>query len=357
MEVGTEIPFDGLRQRHQLLFLGMGAQSARRLHVDGETGPGVMAGIDYLVRRKHGQATGLGRSVVVVGGGNTAIDAARSARRDGAAVTLLYRRTREEMPAEPHEVADALAEGVRFEYLAAPCRILRDERGVIGVKVQRMQLGEPDQDGRHRPEPIPGDIFILDADTVLAAVSQEPGWRGFGQSDDGHDWLHTTANGKLADDIWAGGDDRGPGIASRAIAQGRLAAEAAHAQLRGLAPQQRSRPAVDPASIKPDYYDARQRSGAHRRPQAEWLARPEVEIDETLTNEEACKEAERCMSCGLCFGCQQCFMYCNASGFTRIAEPEPGRYFAMALEACEGCGKCIELCPCGYLDSREGSGW
>ena len=357
MEVGTEIPFDELRQRHRLLFLGMGAQSARRLRVEGEKGPGVMAGIDYLVRRKHGQASGLGRSVVVVGGGNTAIDAARSARRDGAEVTLLYRRTREEMPAEPHEVTDALAEGVRFEYLAAPCRILRDERGVIGVEVQRMQLGEPDQDGRHRPEPVPGDVFTLDADTVLAAVSQEPGWRGFGQSDDGHDWLHTAANGKVADDLWAGGDDRGPGIASRAIAQGRLAAEAAHAQLRGLATSPRPRPAVDPASVKPDHYDARPRSGIHRRPQAEWLARPEVEIDETLTSEEACAEAERCMSCGLCFGCQQCFMYCNASGFARIVEPEPGRYFAMTLEACEGCGKCIELCPCGYLESREGAGW
>jgi formate hydrogenlyase subunit 6/NADH:ubiquinone oxidoreductase subunit I len=63
------------------------------------------------------------------------------------------------------------------------------------------------------------------------------------------------------------------------------------------------------------------------------------------------------MSCGLCFGCQQCFMYCNASGFTRIEQPEPGRYYAMALEACEGCGKCVELCPCGYLETREGASW
>ena len=358
IEAGEEVAFEELRRRHRLMFLGMGAQSARRLRIEGESGPGVLAGIEYLVRRKHGEAVALGRRVVVVGGGNTAIDAARSARRDGAEVTLLYRRTREEMPAEPHEVEDALSEGVRFEFLAAPSRILRDAASVTGVEIQRMRSGATDADGRHRAEPVPGDTFTLDVDTVLAAVSQEASWRGFGQ-EDGHDWLHTAANGRLARDIWAGGDDRGPGIASRAIAQGRLAAEAAHAQLRGLeAPTPLPpHPAVDPASVKPDYYAAGTRAGAHRRPQAEWLTRPEAEIDGTLTSDEACAEAARCMSCGLCFGCQQCFMYCNASGFTRVASPEPGRYYVMALEACEGCGKCIELCPCGYLETRDGAAW
>jgi len=114
---------------------------------------------------------------------------------------------------------------------------------------------------------------------------------------------------------------------------------------------------VDPLSVKPDYYDASQRGRAPRRPAETWLAEPDREIDQTLTVDEACREAERCMSCGLCFGCQQCFMYCNARGFTRVEEPEPGRYYALALEACEGCGKCIEVCPCGYLEAREGSAW
>ena len=90
-----------------------------------------------------------------------------------------------------------------------------------------------------------------------------------------------------------------------------------------------------------------------RRPQEEWLADPEGEIDQTISAEQAYEEASRCMSCGLCFDCQQCFMYCNGSGFTRIEETSPGNYFALALDACEGCGKCIEVCPCGYLEARE----
>ena len=359
VEAGHDVSFEELRSRHQLLFLGLGAQSARKLGVEGETGPGVMSGIDYLTQRKQGLESGLGKHVVVIGGGNTAMDAARSARRDGADVTLLYRRSLEEMPAEKHEVKDAEAEGVRFEFLCAPSRILRDETGVIGIEVQRMCLGEANQDGRRRPIPIPNALFTLKVDTVLAAVSQDPAWRGIAEADDGHKWLHTESDGKLADGLWAGGDDRGPGIASRAIAQGRLAAEAAHAQLRGDAPPplQSTRPVLDPASVKPDYYDDSPRGDANRRPQEQWLAEPETEIDQTLTSDQALREAARCMSCGLCFGCQQCFMYCNAAGFSRVEEVEPGRYYALALEACEGCGKCIELCPCGFLESREGAVW
>ena len=355
IEAGNDISFAELRARHRLLFLGMGAQAARKLGVAGEAGPGVLSAIEYLTHRKQGIGDGLGKRVVVVGGGNTAMDAARSARRDGAEVTLLYRRRLTEMPAVANEVQDALAEGVRFEFLAAPHRILRDGPVVIGLEVQRMRLGEADEDGRQRTVPIPGAVAAVDADTVLAAVSQKPAWRGFGEVGHDNKWLHTKNDGKLADGIWAGGDDRGPGTAARAIAQGRLAAEGAHAELRGEAPprRQQARPAVGPSSVKPDYYDVLPRGGARRRPAERWLAEPEMEIDQTLTSEQAFREAARCMSCGLCFGCQQCFMYCNAAGFTRIEEPEPGRYYALALESCEGCGKCIELCPCGYLESRD----
>ena len=92
---------------------------------------------------------------------------------------------------------------------------------------------------------------------------------------------------------------------------------------------------------------------ARRRPSDAWLAEPEAEINLTIDAEQAIEEAARCMSCGLCFDCQQCFMYCNAGGFTRIEETSPGNYFALSLDACEGCGKCIEVCPCGFLEARE----
>jgi NADPH-dependent glutamate synthase beta subunit-like oxidoreductase/Pyruvate/2-oxoacid:ferredoxin oxidoreductase delta subunit len=358
VEIGPDLSLDELRRSHEVLFLGMGAQSARRLGVAGEEGRGVLSGIDYLTRRKLGAGGGIGRRVIVIGGGNTALDAARSARRDGAEVTLLYRRGQEQMPANGNEVEDASAEGVEFRFLSTPVRILRDGPTLTGVEVQHMQLGEADEQGRRLPVPIPGDVYTLPADTVLVAVSQEPVWRALDEVS-GDRWLHAEEDGKIADDLWAGGDDRGPGIASRAIAQGRLAAEAAHARLRGeTAPgRQPLPPAVGPASVKPDYYRDLARGNGARRPQEQWLAEPEEEIDQTLSSEQACQEAERCLSCGLCFGCQQCFMYCNAAGFTRIEEAGPGHYFAMALEACEGCGKCIEICPCGYLESRDGTAW
>jgi NADPH-dependent glutamate synthase beta subunit-like oxidoreductase len=337
----------------------MGAQAARKLGIEGEEGPGVIAGIDYLEQRKRGMVTDLGREVVVIGGGNTAIDAARSARRDGARVTLLYRRSLQEMPAASHEIEDAVAEGVRLMLLCAPRKILRDGITLKGIEFQRMRLGEPDENGRRQPIPIPGDLQTLQVDCVIVAVSQEPGWQGITQGCNNGKWLHTKDDGKLDDDLWAGGDDRGPGIASRAIAQGRLAAESAHAELCGepVPSHWRVRPALRPGSVKQDYYPEQSRGGKARRPANEWLSQPDLEIDQTISSEQASHEAARCMSCGSCFGCQQCFMYCNAAGFTHVEEVAPGHYFAQALEACEGCGKCIELCPCGYMEAQDKAIW
>lgn len=354
VDVGVDLPLERLREEHELVFLGLGAQAARHLGVPGESGPGVISGIDYLRQRKHGETAVCGRRVLVIGGGNTAIDAARSARRDGASVTLVYRRSESEMPATAREVQDARIEGVEFRFLAAPTRILREEETVRQVEIQGMRLAEPDADGRRHPEPVPGAFELLPADTVIVAISQEPGWRSMDTVLKSGAWLHPGDDGKLRQRLFAGGDDLGPGIASRAVGQGRHAAESAHADLRGLPrpPLQPTLPLVSGDSVRADYYAERPRSQESRLPKDEWLACPDAEIDLTLGYQQASKEAARCMSCGLCFDCQQCFMYCNAGGFTRIEETRPGRYFAMALDLCEGCGKCIELCPCGYLEQR-----
>lgn len=355
VEIGSDIVFSELRERHSIVFLGLGAQAARVLRIPGEKGPGVISGIEYLRQRKQRLASQTGKRVVVIGGGNTAIDAARSARREGAQVTLLYRRSQEEMPAAIGEVEDALAEGVEFRFLVSPIRIVRDGVDIRQIEVQKMQLGDADEEGRRRPVPIPDQLETLATDTVIVAVSQAPDWHGIDPLSDERQWLRTKLDGKLDDNIWAGGDDRGPGIASQAIAQGRLAAESAHAELRGEPhpPAEAKRKPVSAHAVKTDFYRDRSRGGCSRLPEEERLGRADSEIDQTISYEQAKQEAARCMSCGLCFDCQQCFMYCNPGGFTRAEGSRQGYYFTLALDACEGCGKCIEICPSGYLEKRD----
>jgi formate dehydrogenase major subunit len=320
VDFGSDVSLEELRDRHALIFLGLGAQAARGLGIPGEQGSGVISGIDYLRQRKQKIESQQGKRVLVIGGGNTAIDAARSARRDGADVTLLYRRSETEMPAAAHEVEDARKEGVELCFLVSPTRIVRDEGQIRQVQIQEMRLAEADEQGRRRPVPIPGRLQELPADTVIVAVAQAPGWLDMGVTRAAETWLHTGDDGKLDENIWAGGDDRGPGIASKAIAQGRLAAESAHAELRG---QPRpgvtsERKAVRSGAVKADFYPEQPRAHSPRKPEREWLADPETEIHQTISCEQASQEAARCMSCGLCFDCQQCFMYCNGAGFTRI---------------------------------------
>jgi NADPH-dependent glutamate synthase beta subunit-like oxidoreductase len=339
--IGSAIGFEELRGRHEVVFLGLGAQAARRLGIPGEDGPGVTAGIDYLrARKRHIQSLG-GQRVLVVGGGNTAIDAARSALRDGAHVTLLYRRSEAEMPAVAAEVADARAEGVEFRFLLAPTRIVRDGDKLTGIEM-RPAVGE-------------GPTQTFTADRVLIAVSQAPDWHGLEAILDECGSMHADQDGRLAKGLWAGGDDRGAGIAGNAIAQGRVAAESAHAELRGeTAPHmQAHNNAMQRECVQHDYYANRLRGERPRLPENQRLTNPDAEVDQTIGVEQAYREARRCMSCGLCFDCQQCFMFCNAAGFTRVSETRPGNYFVLALEACEGCGKCVELCPCGYLELRD----
>ena len=353
-DVGSSIRLEELRSRHSLVFLGLGAQAARSLGIPGEKGPGVMTGIAYLRQRKGRSEPLHGKRVLVIGGGNTAIDAARSARRDGALVTVAYRRGEAEMSAAAHEVVDARTEGVEFRFLVSPTRIERENGHIRYVEFQDMHLGEPDEQGRRRPVPVAGQLHELAADTVIVAVAQAPDWDDIDSIPRVTEWMNTEANGKLADNVWAGGDARGPHIAVAAIAQGRCAAESAHAELRGEAGPSAGtdRKPVDRKSVRHDYYRSQDRTPSPRRPESEWLSDPEKEIDETISYEQACQEATRCMSCGQCLDCQRCFMYCNRSGFTRVEQTSPGNYFVLALDACEGCGKCIEICPSRYIEPR-----
>ena len=356
--IGRDVTVQQLRDMHQVVFIGIGAGAGLKLGIPGEDGAGVWAGTEFLSQLNRGNKLELGANVVVVGGGNTAMDAARAARRAGAQVTVLYRRTRVEMPAIETEIDDALDEGVDIAYLTAPVAILRDGGAVRSVRVQRMELGDPDRTGRRKPAPVGGSEHDIPASAVIAAVSQEPDWEGLGELRDGKIWIHAGANGALGDGVWAGGDALGLGIAGLAISQGRKAAEAVHAKLRGLPGQPMSggtAATYDPTP-KPEYYPAMPRSSSRYRDVSVRLAEPDLEVQRTIDARAFFDEVSRCFSCGSCFGCQQCHMYCNGGGFSKLQEVAPGRYFSLSLDTCESCGKCIELCPCGYLSARPGYG-
>lgn len=347
--VGHGLPLEQVRAAHAILFLGIGAGRGLKLGIPDEDGAGCYSGAEYLGCLNRGQAISFGGPVVVVGGGNTAMDAARSARRTGVAVVVLYRRTRAEIPAIASEVDHALAEGVRILFLTAPVAVLRDTGLVRGIRVQRMQLGEPDGSGRRSPIPIPGSTYDLPCRAVISAVSQQTDWEGLDDLRDGMNRATSPLARPLADDVCVGGDLLGPGIAGAAIAQGRLAAEAAHARLRGLAIPEVKPIGSDVIDIKPDHYDAIARAQIPATPVALRLAHPDTEVHETMGADVFFAEASRCYSCGSCFGCEQCFMFCNPGGYTRRRRPQPGAYFELDLTACEGCRKCVELCPCGFL--------
>ncbi len=151
--------------------IAMGAQGASSMRVEGEDLEGVYSGIEYLGQVANGVYPEVGKKVVIVGGGNTAIDASRTALRSGADVTILYRRTRAEMPANDFEIEDALEEGVKIDFLNAPVGVRR-ENGKLYVNCIKMELGEPDASGRRRPVPVDGSEYELEVSSVISAIGQ-----------------------------------------------------------------------------------------------------------------------------------------------------------------------------------------
>ena len=357
--VGTDISIEELRSIHSCLYLGIGAGMGRALPIPGGEGPSVFTGTDYLALINNGERAETGSPVVVVGGGNTAIDAARCARRGGSEVTILYRRSREEMPAIAHEIEDALEEGIELILLAVPVAVERDAEGAVtGVLVQRMQLGEPDSSGRRRPLPVSGSEFHLAAESVIAAIAQTPVLDGLESLDHDGDWLITDPHGAVDADVMAGGDAISPGIAGEAIVQGRHAAEALHARLRGLEAVPGSDPVLPVINSERVLLASKSGCGAVHQSKLsgqERIAAGMGEVARTITEEQFLAEVERCFSCGSCYGCEQCFMYCTSGCFTKIEEPGPGMYFSLNLDQCKECGKCIEVCPCGFLEVQQPS--
>ncbi|UCF36290.1 MAG: FAD-dependent oxidoreductase [Acidobacteriota bacterium] len=363
--IGEEISLEDLRRDFDAVFVGIGAHKGRTMGIPGEEGVGVYSGTGFLNRINSGERIDIGQKVIVVGGGDTAIDAARvslrlssdvagASRRLGAEVTILYRRTRAEMPAIEREIEEALEEGIRIEFLAAPIKVVRDSSGEIEkLVVQRMELGEPDDSGRRRPVPIEGDVYDLEADSLITAVSQEPDWSALGGVPGAGSWLEIDSQGRTpVESVWSGGDALRLGLATISIGQGRRAAESIDSTLQGRTWEEASKQSpIGTDRIMLDWYAAMQPVERKVLSPEERLAHPLGEVDLGVTREQALQEVQRCFSCGKCFGCENCWMYCQNNGFIRLDDPlAKGRFFDVNIGVCDGCKKCSEQCPCGYID-------
>lgn len=350
--IGKDIPYNDLQKEYKAIFVGIGAHKGLKLRIEGEDAENVYTGTDFLHRVNAGERPDVGNNVVVIGGGDTAIDAARVSRRLGANATILYRRTKTEMPAIDEEIDGAIDEGVNIEFLAAPIEIYRNNGKATGMKCQRMELGEPDSSGRRRPVPIEGDTFDVDITTLIAAISQEPDFEGFEDFIEGRDWIKTDDKFKTkVADVFSGGDDVNLGIAIDAIYHGRRAAAAIH---EGITTE------AIPAEYGQDmnvvlsevmcltYYEQKPRVELNHMPVEERFKAIDAEITSTLDQDAAIAEAKRCMSCGKCFDCGTCWSYCQDNA---IVKPlKRGDPYKIKMEFCNGCKKCAENCPCGYIE-------
>ena len=343
--IGKDISIEQLRQQYRAIFVGIGAHKGLKLGVPGEDAPNVLTGAEFLNRANSGDEIRVGGKVAVIGGGDTAIDAARVCRRLGAEVTVVYRRTRAEMRAIEREVDGALEEGVTFEFLAAPTEVLRDNGMAMGIRCVRMQLGEPDASGRPKPLPISGSEFVIQSSTIIAAVSQEPQVDRIPELRRSAAWLQSDEWGATGiPGIYAGGDTLDLALAATAINQGRLAAQAIDSYLRN-ADLKKPDPLPEARKVIADWHMEAERHERQRLPLEQRNLNAEIESGFQAT--EAVEEAQRCMSCGMCMDCESCWTYCVNNCFVRLPK---GEHYSIKMDLCNGCKKCAEGCPTGYLE-------
>jgi NADPH-dependent glutamate synthase beta subunit-like oxidoreductase/Pyruvate/2-oxoacid:ferredoxin oxidoreductase delta subunit len=341
--VGKDISLEQLRRDYAAVFAGIGAQKGIRLNLAGEDAPNVLSGIEFLKRVNSGENIHVGDRLVVVGAGGTACDVARLSRRLGAEVTMLGL----ELTATNSEAEGAREEGVRIECSAVPLEILRQNRRAVGVRCVRVKPGPADSGDTPPAASEAVSEFDLEADCIIVAVRQQPDFRGVETLPNGNGWIKTDDWGRTAvDGLFAGGDGAGLGIATVAIAQGRLAAEAIDARFQGRTLERTpALPAIATEKLRLDWYPAAPRRELQRVSAAEREFSTEVEIG--FAEAEVLEEAKRCMSCGMCMDCETCWMYCSNNCFVKLPK---GEHCKIKLEVCNGCKKCAEACPSGYIE-------
>jgi formate dehydrogenase major subunit len=348
------------------VILAHGAWRSRGLRVEGEDRPGVIAGIELLRRVAVGEAVELGRTVAVIGGGNTAIDSARTAVRLGAQeVNLFYRRSDVEMPASPHEVREAVEEGVQFFYLVAPMMVQEKGRGLKTLKLIKMELGEPDASGRRRPVPVEGSDYEVEVDTIVTAIGQysDLGFVGgiLGLVDERENLVCDPATGGTrVPGVFAAGDlVTGPDIVIRAIAGGKHAARAVAAYLQG-GEYRRAREFLskkeDFGALRPEDYRDEPRLPREAMPvlAPERRRRSFDPVELGFSEEQALREAARCLECG-CQDVEECRLKQYAEDYgadpvryageiQRHPIDESHPYITRDPAKCVLCGRCIRIC-------------
>ena len=360
--IGRDIRFDELVEKNDAVFVGVGFTKSKPLGAQGENGDGVLPGVEVLRRINLGEANGVGEQPLVVGGGNTAMDVARSLLRQGKQVSVMYRRTRAEMPAIAEEIDELLAEGIEITFLATPIEVLHDGNGRLnGVKCLRMQLGKPDASGRRRPEPVAGSEFTVKADCVVTAIGEDADLSFLPDAIKAKtswnipaDELGRTFEPKL----YAGGDAAdGAGTVTAAIGYGRKAAYAIDAYIlgkvlpdnTGTSPSLRDRTPhlVRYEELNRAYFSSDPRREPPHRQAAERVDDFD-EVRQGFAEEELIAEARRCFSCGTCPACDNCYVFCPDAAIKPVAG-DPFKLYIVNYDYCKGCGICAAECPRGCI--------
>lgn len=315
-EVGKDISISDMKKEYDAIFIGVGAQGSTPMRVEGEDAgyKGFIPGVQYLFSINKGKDPYPdGDRVVVVGGGNVAIDCVRSSFRIGKKdVNLFYRRTRREMPADEEEIHAAEEEGVKFEYLCAPTKIIAKEGKVVGVECIRMELGEPDESGRRRPVPIKGSEFVVDTDILIPAIGQRVDLSFLDEKDgvQATKWSTVVVNNETMEtsqpEIFSAGDCvTGPDVLVRAAGSGRLAAEMIDLYLRGEKVEASDDERLEKLMGEIGVYDPEEHIGiipGRKREQlkalpADTRKRSFEEVEEGFPVDTAMREAARCLRC------------------------------------------------------------
>ena len=356
-------------KEYQAVFLAMGNHRSKTLGVPGEDTDGVMSGVEFLRKVSLGQEITLSKRVAVIGGGNTAIDAARTALRLGAKPFIVYRRTKEEMPAFPAEILEAEEEGIEISFLVSPVQVIAENGRVSRLECVKNRLGPPDEDGRRRPVEIKGSNFFLEVDEMITAVGEEADLsvlpKKIGIKDN---TILTDERGATKQKgFFAGGDIiQQPRTVVHAIGSGKRAAifidcllqkknweglfdtirigERGNLSMKRYLQEENQRVPLSSKTVRLkdlnlDYFDYKKRPKMPKAPLAKRLG-SFGEVNLGFSEEVAVEAANRCFNCGICNLCDNCYIFCPDVAIRK----EEGRN-VVDYDHCKGCGICVEECP------------